>query len=86
MGKCSASLIELRNSFKRDIDEEHTGHSRYAEAAAKMAHFRVQKSEPLSDTHLSVFNSMLKQAAMDELAHAAMLDMMVEIIGRECGE
>jgi hypothetical protein len=72
---CSESLLELRNWLKAQIEDEHNAFSQYNEAAAKMTHFVLP-------TWATAIHSM----ASDELNHAGILQIIVDVITEKCGE
>ena len=73
--KCPAGLIELRNSLKREIEEERTASSRYLEASVKLRHYSKGN---LADE--------LKNIGTQELMHHFMIIAVTDIITEECGE
>jgi len=74
-GKCPAGLIELRNSLKRQIEEESNASSQYREASAKLVHYGHGASA-----------HYLKKIAEQELMHHYVIRQVVDIITEECGE
>ena len=73
--KCSASLLELRNAIKRELDDEGAAGHKYADMSAKFTHLKEpQKAD------------MLRLISQDELIHQAVLHGIVDIITEECGE
>ena len=73
--ECPDALIELRNSLKREIDEEQLASSKYREASVKM----LQYGHGASAFHL-------KEIAEQELMHHYMLRQIVDLITEDCGE
>ena len=74
-GKCPAGLIELRNSLKREIEEESNAASQYREASVKLLHYE----QPVQA-------KALKDMATEEMMHHYMLKFVVDYITKECGE
>jgi hypothetical protein len=72
---CDASLIELRNYLKNEIEDERNAFMKYNEVAAKMTHFK-----------LPTWATAIHQVASDELNHAGILDIIVDVITEKCGE
>ena len=74
-GKCAAGLLELRNSLKQEIKDEHEASSRYSEAATKLGHYKQ-----------GVKGDILMMMSTEEMMHYHMLNYIVDHITRECGE
>jgi len=73
--KCSASLIEIRNAIKRELDDEASASHKYADMAGKFTHLQEnQKAQ------------MLRLISNDELLHQAILAGIVDEITVKCGE
>lgn len=70
---CSPALLELRNWLKREIQGEYSANKQYGEAAAKMTYLK-----------LPTFASALHSIATDELGHAGILEIIVDVITERC--
>ena len=73
--KCSAQLIELRNTLKREVWDEDDAFSRYTDEAAKFTHLGEGTSA-----------DMLRLIAGQELLHKTILEFIVDEITTRCGE
>lgn len=72
---CPAGLIELRNTLKRELQDEADASKRYREAAIKFLHYKKE-----------LFAEELREISVEEHMHNYILSGIVDAITTECGE
>lgn len=71
---CSPALLELRDWLKGEIQDEIKAHGDYGQAADKMQQW-----------NLNTFSSAIRSMSDDELGHAGILNIIVDVITEKCG-
>ena len=71
---CPTGLIELRNSLKRELEDEFDASSRYMEASIKLRHYGKDR---VADR--------LRDISIDEQIHHHILGGVIDLITQECG-